>query len=359
MGFGIGLSAGVGTIIYAHAHPSWSEVKAENAAREQPVPIPPAMQESVLKGSKEAGLGHPSEALKFLGRPALDGDADAQFEIGKMYATGSGIPADQSEAVKWWTLAAAQGQPLAQISLAGSLVSGEGISIDLAAARAWLLRAAASNNALAARYAAVMLLGGQGGPVDSANGLRLFKQAAANGDEIAQSQLPYVGYRITLDELLSFALTKNPSGISFNQLAMLSNISANVNGIQGGRVQGTEIPEFKNTWRSNLNTFSVAPPSIEVQDQSSQPRPIENTLDTNALVARSQFDGQNHPYSPGTLGKIANGRPGNIGAIDPATGEYYSPAGTGYVSSRNGTYYAPAGPNGVIDTRTGQFIPRN
>lgn len=48
----------------------------------------------------------------------------------------------------------------------------------------------------------------------------------------------------------------------------------------------------------------------------------------------------------------------NNGAINPVTGEYYAPAGQGYVGTRDGTYYAPAGPNGVIDTRTGKFIPK-
>lgn len=48
-----------------------------------------------------------------------------------------------------------------------------------------------------------------------------------------------------------------------------------------------------------------------------------------------------------------------LGAVNPSTGEFYAPAGQGYVSTRNGTYYTPAGPNGVIDTRTGQFIPTN
>ncbi|MDD2581900.1 MAG: hypothetical protein PHR66_07900 [Desulfuromonadaceae bacterium] len=47
----------------------------------------------------------------------------------------------------------------------------------------------------------------------------------------------------------------------------------------------------------------------------------------------------------------------NTGAINPYTGEFYAPAGDGYVSTRNGTYYAPAGPNGVVNTRTGEFSP--
>ena len=47
----------------------------------------------------------------------------------------------------------------------------------------------------------------------------------------------------------------------------------------------------------------------------------------------------------------------NRGAINPYTGEYYAPSGSGYVGTRDGTYYAPAGPNGVVNTRTGEFIP--
>lgn len=47
----------------------------------------------------------------------------------------------------------------------------------------------------------------------------------------------------------------------------------------------------------------------------------------------------------------------NHGAINPFTGEFLSPAGDGYVGTRDGTYYTPAGPNGIINTRTGDFSP--
>jgi len=47
----------------------------------------------------------------------------------------------------------------------------------------------------------------------------------------------------------------------------------------------------------------------------------------------------------------------NAGAINTRTGEFLAPAGEGYVGTRDGRFYTPAGPNGVIDTRTGQFIP--
>ena len=46
------------------------------------------------------------------------------------------------------------------------------------------------------------------------------------------------------------------------------------------------------------------------------------------------------------------------GAINPATGEFYAPAGGGnLIGTRDGTLYTPAGPSGYINTRTGQFVP--
>lgn len=45
------------------------------------------------------------------------------------------------------------------------------------------------------------------------------------------------------------------------------------------------------------------------------------------------------------------------GAIDVNSGRYLAPAGSGYVDPRNGTYYIPSGPDGVIDSRTGEYAP--
>lgn len=44
--------------------------------------------------------------------------------------------------------------------------------------------------------------------------------------------------------------------------------------------------------------------------------------------------------------------------VNTVTGEMLNPTGGGhYVGSRDGRLYAPAGPNGIIDTRTGRFVP--
>ena len=54
---------------------------------------------------------------------------------------------------------------------------------------------------------------------------------------------------------------------------------------------------------------------------------------------------------------LINSTARNAGTIEVRTGQYYAPAGTGYVNPQNGTFYAPSGSNGVVDTRTGAFIP--
>src|ERR1700683_5287275 len=49
---------------------------------------------------------------------ARDGDADAQFELGKNYETGRvGLPKDISQAQYWYGKAADQGDPYAEASL--------------------------------------------------------------------------------------------------------------------------------------------------------------------------------------------------------------------------------------------------
>jgi TPR repeat protein len=49
-------------------------------------------------------------ALRHWGPAAQRGDAAAQFNIGRLYARGEGVPRDYSEAYKWFTLAAAGGR---------------------------------------------------------------------------------------------------------------------------------------------------------------------------------------------------------------------------------------------------------
>ena len=42
---------------------------------------------------------------------AEEGVAEAQFNLGVMYAEGRGVPQDDAEAARWYRLAAEQGYP--------------------------------------------------------------------------------------------------------------------------------------------------------------------------------------------------------------------------------------------------------
>jgi TPR repeat protein len=51
-----------------------------------------------------------AQDMQTLLEKANSGDAEAQFEVGKCYWNGNGVPKDQTEALKWFRKAAAQGR---------------------------------------------------------------------------------------------------------------------------------------------------------------------------------------------------------------------------------------------------------
>ena len=50
-------------------------------------------------------------------RRAQQGHADAQFNLGAIYANGEGIPEDYVEAYAWWSVAATNGNKFAEEAL--------------------------------------------------------------------------------------------------------------------------------------------------------------------------------------------------------------------------------------------------
>ena len=60
-------------------------------------------------------------------KAAEQGDADAQFNLGAMYANGAGAELDIVEAVNWYRKAAEQGNSAAQFNLGVSYRDGLGV----------------------------------------------------------------------------------------------------------------------------------------------------------------------------------------------------------------------------------------
>ena len=69
---------------------------------------------------------------------AIDGDADAQFELAGLYAEGDGVKQDLTEAVKWYRKAAEQGHDGAQFELGLSYQNGKGVPQSDTDAYIWL-----------------------------------------------------------------------------------------------------------------------------------------------------------------------------------------------------------------------------
>ena len=68
---------------------------------------------------------------------AEQGHAEAQYNLGGMYAEGRGVPQDYGEATKWFRKAAEQGHAEAQYNLGGMYFRGRGVPRDFVLAHMW------------------------------------------------------------------------------------------------------------------------------------------------------------------------------------------------------------------------------
>ena len=96
---------------------------------------------------------------------AEQGDAEAQVELGHMYANGDGVPEDDAEAVRWFRLTAEQGHVEAQFVLGILYAAGNGVPKDDAEALRWVRRAAEQGSARATYGLGVMYATGAAGRV--------------------------------------------------------------------------------------------------------------------------------------------------------------------------------------------------
>jgi TPR repeat protein len=109
---------------------------------------PVQLTEAVKKGDRSA--------IDSLMRLADNGDADAQLDLGVLYATGTGFPQSYVTAAFWYAKAADQDIPNAQYNLGLMYWSGDVVDQDFSVALACLEKAA-SNGHVNARNRAEQL----------------------------------------------------------------------------------------------------------------------------------------------------------------------------------------------------------
>ena len=114
------------------------------------------------------------------------GHAEAQYNLGVMYATGEGVHEDDAEAARWYRRAAEQGNAEAQFHLGEAYLSGLGVPKDVDEATRWYRKAAEQGDArtqyaLGALYYTI--------DMDLAERVRWLRKAAEQGHADAQWSL--------------------------------------------------------------------------------------------------------------------------------------------------------------------------
>ena len=155
---------------------------------------------------KPAPLG--TRVLSALRQAAERGHAEAQFQLGMLYASGEQLPLDYVTAAKWISAAAEQGWVAAQSTLAWLYASGYGVEQSDQLAAQWYLRAGESGNPNAQYMVATLYRYGRYGmPRDPGEMLEWYQRAAARGHASAQLALGRLlidGKDVEKDDVVAF-----------------------------------------------------------------------------------------------------------------------------------------------------------
>jgi len=131
----------------------------------------------------------PAEALKIWWPRAHRGDANAQYELGLLYGTGTGLALDLAKSAEWHRRAAEQGHDKAQAMLGLFYNTGQGVTKNQAEAIKWWRKSAAQGNADARFNLGMAYWQGDGVPQDFDKAAVLFRKMAPAGNNYARSVL--------------------------------------------------------------------------------------------------------------------------------------------------------------------------
>lgn len=169
--------------------------KAANQILGRPIIEDHALEGQVLNGTDRlkpvasrpvlrpdlANLG--TEALQIA---AMEGNSDAEFQIGYLLLTGHSGEARPEDAVNWFEKSAAQDHAPAQFQLGLMHKHGRGTPQDKATAQIWFKRAAENGNVMAMHALAVSYSEGAAGPPNYGAAATWFERAANHGVKDSQ-----------------------------------------------------------------------------------------------------------------------------------------------------------------------------
>jgi hypothetical protein len=132
-----------------------------------------AGDQSITKNDKQA--------VDWFRKAADQGHMEAQTKLGFMYATGKGVTQNYNFAVYWCYKAAEQGDVIAQYNLGLMYEKGQGVVKDNSLAVSWYSKAAAQGHARAQYNLGGMYANGAGVVKDSKQAADLYRKSATQG----------------------------------------------------------------------------------------------------------------------------------------------------------------------------------
>jgi len=140
-------------------------------------------------------------AISILQQKAEQGDADAQYELGRAYIISNGVPQDYKEAAKWVRLAAEQGVAKAQYALGRCYYIGAGVPQDYKEAVKWFRLAAEQDYAAAQSDMGLCYARGIGVPQDYVQAYAWYNIAAAQGSKDVAATRSKIGEKMTAAQI--------------------------------------------------------------------------------------------------------------------------------------------------------------
>ena len=137
-------------------------------------------------------------AIKHKVPPALlakaqAGDAEAQYEVGRIFSAGeSGVEKDDVAAFHWFKRSAEQNNPKGENAVGVSYEGGNGVAKDYAQALVWLRKAAAQGDAKGENNLGEAYYRGWGVAKDFSQALDWYQKSAAQGNSLGEAWLGYM-----------------------------------------------------------------------------------------------------------------------------------------------------------------------
>ena len=97
-----------------------------------------------------------AKALSYYRAAAIEGDKEAQCNLGSAYAMGRGCEPDMQRALVWFRASAAQGCAMAMVNLGRCFMLGDGVERDEAAARRYFEQAVQRGSKEAVQYLQIL-----------------------------------------------------------------------------------------------------------------------------------------------------------------------------------------------------------